>query len=734
MLQIIRVRFMNRAFKVIFICILSFFSLILIAVGVAFAVVPTPKLSEQKLSKKQNKVFFYDEQNNLLEGVFLQNYNGNVTLDELPDHLKNAFIAVEDKRFYKHNGIDYLGLLRALKSNLLSLSLKQGGSTISQQLIKNTHLSSEKTLKRKIAEFKLTKQLEKSYSKDQILQFYLNNIYFGEGAYGLQSASKTYFNKNASELTLSESACLAGLVKAPSVYNPRKSACKNRRNTVLKLMYEQEFISANEYKNAVNQPIEALFENNEGYFKLAYDEAISKCNITPYDFDELHVYTNFSQKAQDILNSTLDCTSYQQKGIIMGRGAKIKAVYFLGEDFERMPASTIKPLLCYAPAFELGLASPTSKILDNPCDFGDFSPKNYGDKYYDWVSCENALANSLNIPAVKLLQSVGVKNAKAYLEKMNINLNEEGLNLALGAYGGGVSLTSLCSAYCTFFNGGNYSNASYLNKVVKNGKVVYQDKPADIRVFREGTCDLINQCLMQTVKSGTAKALNENGFELCAKAGTNGNQNGNTDAYTICYSSEHLFAVWAGNADNSLMDNSVTGGSLARVVNAIVSEFYKDKKPKNFTLSNDITKVKLCKLAYEEECRLLLADQNAPERYTLNGYFLKGFEPKEQSTLFSCPKILNAEIYVLDSGVKIIAQKNEHVLFEIVKTDKDGTKKIADQRDSEFLENNLSPGKYKYALVPYVLSNDGQKIYGEPYTLPEIKIELFSQDWQWWEE
>ncbi len=727
---------MKRPLKIVLVVFLSVALITTLFFALFFVFYPTPKFSHQKLVKQNAEICFFDRFNNPIENFTLKNHGGLVDIDKLNDYTVNAFIAVEDKRFFKHNGIDFKGILRAVKNNIFSRSLKQGGSTISQQLIKNTHLSPEKTLGRKIAEIKLTMQLEKNYSKKQILQFYLNGIYFGEGCYGLQSASLHYFGKTADKLTLSESACLAGCVKAPSVYNPLKKECVSRRNTVLNLMYEQGYICESELKRAKQENIEiSKNQTPDSYFSVALDEGLKMANVTPYFSGKLNIYTNFDQGAQDILNQNLSDLPTDKKGIICTFDGKILALYLPKGDFERMPASTIKPLLCYAPALENGKISLASKILDEKCDFGGYIPSNYGDKYNGWIDSLTAIKQSLNVPAVKILQTVGVKNAKSYVEKMGIEIKENSLNIALGAYSGGVALANLCTAYTTFLNGGNCFETHTVNRVEINSKTIFETQNKGQNVFRQGTCDLINVALKECAKSGTAKALCDLPFEVCAKTGTNGNASGNTDAYTVCYTSEHVFAFWLGNADNSPMENQITGGYTARIANNVLSEFYKNSNPKNFTLSNDVIKVKLCKFAYEQG-KLLLKDKNAPERYCFESWFLRGFEPTIHSEEYSKPTLLECDFDVKNNCVTVNVQKNNHVYFDVLRREEGGNECIFENCESVFLDENLPNGKYYYTVLPFVYGENGQKIYGEKITLPQVKIQ--NENWfdknDWWED
>ena len=274
--------------KIIKISLLILCSLILITFSACLVL--NISLSEYKLDKTKlidltRTVNFYDANGILL----LEKSNGQNVIDfkEIKDYTKNAFISIEDKRFYSHKGIDFKGVLRAVKNNVLSRTYKEGASTISQQLIKNTHLSSEKTIKRKFAELKLAKELEKSFSKEQILEKYLNTIYFGDNCYGISNASNHYFGKKASELTIAESAGLAGMIKAPSNYSPINNFDKfnSRKNLVLKEMHSQGYISETEYQNALNEELNFKTNTSEtkyDYFYLANREYGQILNASPY--------------------------------------------------------------------------------------------------------------------------------------------------------------------------------------------------------------------------------------------------------------------------------------------------------------------------------------------------------------------------------------------------------------------------------------------------------------------
>jgi len=284
-------------------------ALMLCAFFIYFQIITAPyKLDKNKLISFVETASFYDDKDNL---VLLDGSSNNYTkITNIPDHVKNAFIAVEDKRFYNHNGIDYKGLFRALINNIKTSSFKQGGSSISQQLIKNTHLSSEKTLKRKLVEIKLTLDLESRFSKDEILEKYLNTIYFGENCFGIEVASRKYFNKSPNELTVSEGALLAGVIKAPTIYSPfnNKEKAIKRRNVVLDLMEQQGYLTKSQLDNAKNESI-WFYEHAEtnvftSYLKKAQSQAEKILELSPYALSQCKIYTYLNQEMQnDIVNN-----------------------------------------------------------------------------------------------------------------------------------------------------------------------------------------------------------------------------------------------------------------------------------------------------------------------------------------------------------------------------------------------------------------------------------------------
>ena len=704
-------KFFTVCLAILSVIILGAFCFYLFATGDAI-------LDENKLIKSGAAITFYD--NNSDKVVTTDGFDQKaIGFDELPDYVSNAFIAVEDKRFYSHNGIDPRALIRAAVSDIKSRSLKEGGSTISQQLVKNTHLSGEKTLLRKLKEVKLVNQLEKKYSKCEILGFYLNGIYFGNGAYGVESAANKYFSKSAAELSLSQAAALAATVKSPANYNPETAASKSRRDLVLKLMCEQGLISSAEYAAAKDEPLTTSAGKPCDYFSLVKEELYSVCKISPYETRPVEVYTYFDKKAQDALSSLTESDGEMRKnGLIASLSGHVKAAVFpFGDDYG-MPASTIKPLLVYAPAINEGVISPATLIDDSPTDFGGYTPKNYGDVYHGYTSVKDCIVKSLNVPAVKIFDGTGAEKCLAYANKTGLDITEKTLNVALGGYEKGVRFTDLCAAY-TVFNGGVYYPPRFIKSVRIGRLSAYSPTDNGTTVFKKGTTDLINDALKECTKTGTAKALSMFDFDLCAKTGTNGTKDGNTDALAVCYTSEDIIGVKLC-AGKSLLPCSVTGGTAAREAAEIIEKLYSDHKPAPLSKSDECEEVRLCKLAYDDG-KLLLAPENQPDKYCIKAKFLKEFLPTEYSEEFVSPKV-SAEICKNKNNVTVTLDKKTQVYVEIFRTDGKTETTVADTNDEKFTDNRLKDGRYGYYVLPYTIGLDGKKFYGEKQFVAEIFI------------
>ncbi len=587
--------------KVIVISLSIVFSLLVVsAVSFYHVVTKGVSLNNEKLEKSISQTLkIYDKNSNEIN---LANH-AIVNIEELSSHTINAFVCTEDKRFYSHNGVDYIRIGGAIISNLKSKSFSEGASTISQQLIKNTLLSNEKTIKRKLKEFKLARALEKQYSKAEILEMYLNNIYFGNGNYGIENASIYYFGKSASSLTISESALLAGTINAPSVYDIQNNTEKaiERRNLILSIMQNADKITDKEYNQAINEPVNlniTKVSNNNYMFNEILKESSKILKLTENELknQDIEIYTNYdSNTANSIVN--LIKTNYQDVKdlniatfIIDNETNTIISVSGNSKTLssKKQPGSTIKPILVYAPAIENNMISPSTKILDEEINISGYSPTNADGKYHGFVTVHECLKNSYNIPAVKLLNELGISNSQNFAKKLNIDFedNDNHLAIALGGFSKGTTLKQLADAYTAFANSGYFADSKYITEIKINNKTIYKKSPARIKAMQESTANSITSMLIDASKTGTAKKLADLNYQIASKTGTVGkeNSNKNTDAYCISYTSKHTILTYIG--DNNL-SSKINGATYPSLINKNICEIlYKKYKPKNLLQTN----------------------------------------------------------------------------------------------------------------------------------------------------
>ena len=738
---------MKKAWKIV-LFIFSLFLITFLSIFTYFNILTlNVKLDSEKLISFTQTIVFYDKNNQIIQ----KEYNGQTITDSasiLP-HTKNAFIAIEDKRYYSHNGIDYKGLLRATFNNIKSFSLKEGASTISQQLIKNTHLSSEKTLKRKLSEIKLAKQLEKKYTKEEILEKYLNTIYFGDNCYGITSAAKYYFDKSPNELNINESAMLAAIIKAPTNYSPfnNYTKCIDRKNLVLKEMLSQNFITKDEYNENLEKDL-VFSENNSvlddnSYLREARKQVYEKINNSPYKNTHLNVYTYLDSEKQQIINYEYTENQHycNKSSILMDKNGHIEAYYSTCTfNTKRQIGSVIKPLLCYAPAIEQNKIQILTKITDEPTDFNGYKPQNFNSKYLGEISCQKALSTSSNVCAIKVLNYVGINKAKSYLEKTDIPLseNDNSLVLALGCTENGATLSQITSTYSVFNNQGYYTTPTFIDKITdKNGEIIYKNTNKSQKIYENETVSLMNEMLRDVVVNGTAKKLNFCKPFLYGKTGTVGNKNGNTDAYSISYTNEYILGTWFGNNENSYLDNNITGGNEPTKISASIwDSIYENKKSNTkIELCGDIKEEYIDKISYENENKLILADNNAPEKYKIKTIFKNDNLPKEQSTRFSLPIVEKPILSVNHKGITMSLCLPQYYELEIYKIENGKYKKIYDtlnNNKNEFIDNEIiSECLIDYKVIPYYF--DGKnKHFGKEIYLEKIKSPNIVGD-EWWQ-
>ncbi len=720
--------------KILWIGLIGILTLMVIATGYYFIVTGGVSLSDEKLSLPMDNLLLYDANGEQIVTVG-NGKIGNVTkFVNVPEKTKLAFVDTEDKRFFYHGGFDYKRIVKSAYNNLRFRSFKQGASTISQQLVKNTHLSQEKTLTRKLREWKLTKQLEKKYSKEQILEKYLNVIYFGHNCFGLTSAADFYFGKTPVELDLADSAILAGLVKSPNNYSPFKNPvnCQKRKESVLNAMLKNGHINNEEKIQAVKKPLPTepnRHASNNAYAHCVFDELSDLSEA--YDFKvngKIEIYTYFIPECQEYIESissryptdkTLSILDVQNSGY--------KAYHSTIHDSRRFVGSLLKPLLVYAPALEENLISPATPILDEAVNYAGYQPNNYDGTFHGYTSVRECLSKSLNIPAVKILETLGVQKGASYLEKLGLNVEKDDLSLAL-ALGGmkhGFPFSKVLSAYASFARRGVFEENRFISKIKINGVDIYQRKVTDKRVFSEETAYLTTDMLKTAAKTGTAKKLRSLPFEIAAKTGTVGTDNGNTDAYAVSYTTKDVVGVWLGNADNRFIE--YTGGGapcnlLLQINEALNASYAKQgKKIDNFPMPSNVVKAELDKISYNETHTTCLSDELAPAEYRFSELFKKTNLPTQKSNFFSNPSINTPILEVVNGKVVITLPKNAPKLYQYKIERQDNAKHttlyIGDYIRSFTDEKILNNNKYVYMVTPIYQGREGTKI-----TLPTVII------------
>ncbi len=739
--------------KLFLFLLLLFLAGALFAVGYYFAATKDSTLKTKRLTLSEKYVTVYDKHGEEVPAYSALPTLQTVPFSQIPKTVVNAFTSVEDKRFYSHHGFDEKRILRALFCNLKSRSFRQGASTISQQLIKNTHLTQDKTLKRKLCEWKLTRQLEKRYTKNEILEKYLNVIYFGHDCFGLRAAAAFYFGKQPSELDLAESAILAGLVRSPNNYSPFKNPqnCRKRLRIVLNLMQKNGHITENEKNEALQKSLPQspfVHKGGYGYAHFVFDELTAIADVRQFALGgNVEIYTYFDPQLQSIAERESAEYTASDKTILIsdlennGYGACVSTV----GNIRRLPGSLLKPLLVYAPALEENIISPATPIADEPIDYNGYAPKNFDGKFHGYVSARESLSKSLNVPAVRLLETLGVDKAADYMQKTGLPVAEQdrSLALALGGMREGYSLREMTAAYTTLAQEGKYDKTAFISQIKINGKTVYKRKYNLKKVFSAETAALTTDMLQTAAKTGTAKKLRSLPFSVAAKTGTVGTENGNTDAYALSYTTQNCVGVWLGNATGGFID--CTGGGVPCNISFNIhqkiyeTETKQHQKIPSFALPAGVVSVDLDKAAYYDTHSILLADDLSPLEYRFSELFKKEAIPRQKSTQFTNPTIIPPEIRYFDGKVVISFSSNAPTFYryKIERYDYATHSTIYDGAFiSDFTDDSLQPNKnYRYTVTPIYKEKTGASI-----PLPEIntKNESITQDDRilekpWWD-
>lgn len=642
---------------------------------VFFDVPDWQKLDISKLSALAQTSSIYDMNGELMSELRGSENRIIVSLDEIPLHTRQAFIAAEDLRFYDHRGIDVYRILGALRSNLKSGSLAEGASTITQQLAKLTHLSAEKTIRRKLEEINLAFQIEKVYNKDEILAMYLNTVYFGRGAYGIQAAAQAYFGVDAEDLTLNQSASLAAIIKAPSIYAPHISPSNNRsrRQYILSVMAENGFISQEEKQAALDESIWVLAQEAEKQLYSWYiDEALREsAELLGLSADEViqggfKIYTAYDARLQTIADevyadssffpaaasdgtpiqsamAVVDTNNGAVLAMIGGRDYTVRRGLNRATQMRRQPGSALKPLAVYGPALELGYTT-ASVLLDEKTSFGGYTPRNAGDRYYGLVTMRTAIRNSLNTTAVRLLEEIGLDASIQYLNKMGIPTrnSDRNLSLALGSMTYGVTPVELAAAYVPYANGGIYHQPYCVERIeTVDGSNVYERKDSGKQVLSAQNAFLMTSLLQSVVSSGTGTRMLAANTPIAGKTGTVSMTGGNRDIWMTAYTPEISVAVWMGYDQTDAkhkISNGITGGrNTASLAAAFFKKAYADREKPDFSQPDGLVWLTLDKRALTSRGSIMLASDKTPKEYRLSEVFAASNRPYAVSDIWQAP-------------------------------------------------------------------------------------------------
>ncbi|MFP5182848.1 transglycosylase domain-containing protein [Bacillus altitudinis] len=554
------------------------------------------KIKLEKVDFSQNS-YMYDRDGSLISEIVSNDENRVfVKYDKIPDSVKELFLRSEDRNFYDHKGIDFMGVIRALAANVKNHGISQGASTITQQLSRNLYLSHERSFSRKFTELLYSYELERKFTKEEILESYLNTIYFSNGVYGVGSAANYYFDKPLSSLTLAQMAFISAIPNNPTLYDPLKQFkhTKKRQERLLGILQKDGVITKKQYKKAVKEKISLslsekknlypdyvtyaneeftdLVSDQEGFTKRlkkaktagakkAIQKELSE-KVSALLQDGVKIYTaldpSLQQRAVYQLNAQLPyqgveggsaVINHQTHQIVALAGGKNykKFDFNYAYQAQRQPGSAIKPLLDYGPYIDQTGATASSKISAGKFCSSGYCPQNYSHKTYGTVTLETAFKNSYNTPAIRMLDTVGVKKGFSYLEKFSfehIVADDYRLPSALGGFTKGFSPLEITDAYTVFGNQGAYTRNHSITKVTDlNGKTLYKWKESPKQIYSQRTNETMRKLLASVVKSGTGKKANFNSPYIGGKTGTS---NDYKDIWFVGLTDQYTMGVWVG--------------------------------------------------------------------------------------------------------------------------------------------------------------------------------------------
>ncbi|HHY73205.1 MAG TPA: PBP1A family penicillin-binding protein [Bacillus bacterium] len=674
-----------------------------LAVGItAFAfIMDAPKLDVAALESPQS-TRIYDRNIDLIAELGNEKRT-NITHNQIPQILEDAVLATEDVRFYDHFGIDLQRIGGAILANVTNGFGSQGASTITQQVVKLSYLSSEKTMKRKVQEQWLAIQLDAQFSKQQILTMYLNKINYGNRSYGVAKASETYFGKDLKDLTLPEAALLAGLPQRPAGYDPYKypDLAEQRRNTVLSLMEKHGKITRQQAEEAkATHVVDYIVKKEEksNPYDAFVDQVLEELEQIE-DLDVLSsgvsVYTTIDVEAQKLVEKALNTNDYIkypddrfQAGLVVldtknGEilaigGGRHQSTSYYGTDIKRQPGSTAKPIFDYGPAIENFQWSTYHQIVDEPHSYTKGpAVKNWDGRYKGQMSIREALADSRNIPALKTFQEVGPAKSRAFAVKLGVKVEDTiHESYSIGGFNG-MSPLDQAGAYSAFGNNGIYTKPHTIRKVVfPDGREINM-KPEPVAAMKDYTAFMITDMLKTVVQSGTGRSANVPGVHIAGKTGSTNfddktrakygiPKGGMPDVWFTGYSPDYTISVWTGyneHGKNNYISSS-SSGIAKQLFKVVMSGVTKGKTQSDFVTPNSVVRVPVVKGSNPPKMPSVLT----PDSQIVYEYFVKGTEPTEVSDQFDkIPSVQNVETTFNRDENKIVLkwQYDENLLERV---------------------------------------------------------------------
>ncbi|RFU60086.1 transglycosylase domain-containing protein [Bacillus sp. V59.32b] len=735
-------------FKRIFLFLITLGIIGMLAGGATFAyfISDAPELDEKLLKDPVPSIIKDEEGNEITEvGPEKREY---VAYEDVPKLVENAFLATEDVRFYEHHGVDVRRLGGAVLANVTDGFGSQGASTLTQQVVKRSYLTPDKTLKRKAQEMWLSIQLEQKYTKQEIFEMYINKIFFSERANGIATAADVYYGKELKELELHEAALLVGLPQSPNRYNPYDypERGEKRRNVVLHLMNKHGFITKDEMEKAQAIPVEQGLakrgKNNADTspYDVFVDQVIKEVEeMGDYNIsaDGLEIYTTIDKDAQEYVHkmmttneviqfpseklqtgiTLLDTKTGEIRAIGGSRKDEFNAGFNFATDTKRSPGSTIKPILDYGPAVEHLKWSTYEQILDEPYKYSTGQKiNNASRRHYGKVSAREALGRSLNIPALKTAQEVGLERAQEFGEDLGIPfkkpMTESG---AIGA-GLGVSSLQMAGAYSAFGNGGIYNEPHTVKKIVLRDKTTTIKNKAESRaVMKDSTAFIVTDMLKSVLTAGygTGRAANIPGLPVAGKTGTtnyteeekrdyNVEPGGAPDSWFVGYTTNYTAAVWTGYDNKRNFLGKSSQAIPKEAFRKLMSHVSQGKETKDFKKPSSVVKVGIVKGSDPA----MLPSEYTPKDRIVYEYFVKGTEPTQVTKEFDKlegPQNVKASFDEESKEIKLewdYPESDEDVEFEVkVAVDGAGERVLSVDDGMELTIANPAPGAYTFSVT-----------------------------------